>query len=185
MKGIIYKLIQIDNNKTIYIGKSQLSAKDTLQKLKYNSTRYLNWPLFVYINANGELDSFKIEIIEEAEYKDDKELVSIKNNYINEYTKTNTLLNKRLSEEKRNEKDKEKLERKQKKIEIAQKKFEEDKGEADREYHRKYYYKINDPVLCPTCLRSYVGFNKKRHERSRFHLNGGKKDKKDKKDVVV
>ena len=97
MKGIIYSIIQIDTDKTIYIGSSKsFYTRVKTYKSHYHSPKYTQYfnKLNTYMRMNGGWTAFKFIVIKELEVRDIDELRQIEQTYLDEHT---DLLNDRRS----------------------------------------------------------------------------------------
>jgi predicted GIY-YIG superfamily endonuclease len=83
MKGLIYKITSKNSNK-LYIGSTTQTLQKRLYEHRHNYIRYLKWNT-KYTSSYEILkcNFCKIELLEEIEFTDKRELLDLENYYVN------------------------------------------------------------------------------------------------------
>ena len=153
--GRIYKITsaQTDN---IYIGSTTKTLKQRLTEHKSDYKRFMNNPTH---NKSGyeivQFDDAVIELIEEKEFKDKKEMLFRERYYIEIYECVNKMIPIRTNEE-----------------------TKEIKKIFDKKYKMENKYKINayanEKIKCE-CGHSYTRAHKAEHMKSKRHMKESEK----------
>ena len=171
MKGYIYKISKIDDDKISYIG-------STISNINYRWKKHLDidnnyCAIGKYLIQYGT-DKFKIELVKQYEVYDEKHLRGYEQLWINKYKLINCCINKKdavnyLNKEKR----KDWLEKNKEKNKIYWRKYRENNKEKVKEINQKWYDNNKEN------LKQYREDNKEKIiENSKKWYENNKDDKK-------
>jgi hypothetical protein len=174
--GRIYKIIHSQSN-ICYVGSTFNTLRDRWRKHKADiGKRYIS--IHPYIEEYG-IENFKIVLIKEYEVIDRNHLEMYEQLWINKLHSVNKNITfQPLIKETSKNYQKKYQSNNYERLNNIRKQYVENNKERIKEYRKQYYESNKENIceknkityLCETCNKHFTLINKKRHEKSKYHL---------------